>query len=269
MSRPQPLIAAGVAASLAAAYLYRRSSVSSSSSSSQSDATLVEEELPCVPPEKVVAIFAKLCGLMNQHLTSLMRRINANGQNVPQQILAQYLVEHFEQQLTELQGHVFAEFGVTEEDLEEAVEYYEDDARSPEVVEATNQLRQLYVNVGGRVDLDLPETLNVETMCAVFEDYMAAVVSAQQAFTEHLHHIKAKGNMTSVSTSELQEARQAKIQEKVAVVLKKHGLNSLVFQAALEKFNDHPVFQAKIAAVKAKEAEKTTGAQQQQQKLQR
>ena len=39
--------------------------------------------------------------------------------------------------------------------------------------------------------------------------------------------------------------------EKVGVVLKKHGLSNLVFQAAIEKFNDHPTFQAKIAAVKA------------------
>jgi len=212
---------------------------------------------PEVPPEVVVQIFGKLCGLMNAHLTQVMRRINAQGAQVPQQMLAQYLVEHFEQQLRELQTRVFAEFGVTEDALEEAVEYYEAEPtpgagpRDARVVEATNQLRQLYINVGGSIDLDLPADLTVDKMCAVFDEYMAAVVAAQHAFTEHLHAIKARG--ASVTTTDLQEARQAKIQEKVGVVLKKHGLNALVFQAALEKFNDHPTFQAAVQAVKAKE----------------
>ena len=112
---------------------------------------------------------------------------------------------------------------------------------------ATNQLRQLYINVGGSVDLDL-EDLTVDKMCVVFED-MAAVVAAQAAFTEHLHALKAKG--AQVTTQQLNETRQAKMGEKVGVVLKQHGLSNLVFQAAIEKFNDHPTFQAKIAAVKA------------------
>lgn len=224
-----PVVVAALAATAGAVYWWRRTPART-----REQAEEEPEELPVVTPEKVVQIFTKLCSLMNQHLTSLMRRINANGQNVPQQILAQYLVENFEQQLQELQTQVFSEFGVSEEDLEDAVDYYEDlgpdGPRSPEVVEATNQLRQLYINVGGRVDLDLPEDLTVDKMCTIFEDYMAAVVSAQHAFTEHLHAIKAKGNLTSVTTSDLQEARQAKIQEKVSVVLNKHNLNSLVFQ---------------------------------------
>ena len=31
--------------------------------------------------------------------------------------------------------------------------------------DAVNQLRQLYINVGGSVDLDIPEELTVEKMC--------------------------------------------------------------------------------------------------------
>mmetsp|Transcript_13854 Transcript_13854/g.18499 ORF Transcript_13854/g.18499 Transcript_13854/m.18499 type:complete len:270 (-) Transcript_13854:685-1494(-) len=217
------------------------------------------EELPCITPDKVVSIFNKLNSNMNTHIAGVMRRIQNSGQNVPQQILFQYLVEHFEQYLQELQEKIFKEYNVTEEDLEQAVDYYEavppgstSGVRNEKVKEATNQLRQLYINCGGKPCVDLPESLTVEKMCIIFEEYMSAVVAAQHAFTEHLHQIKAKG--TSVTTAELQEVRQAKISEKVAVVLKKYHLDHLMFQTALEEFNEHPVFQAKIAAVKAKEA---------------
>jgi hypothetical protein len=83
---------------------------------------------------------------------------------------------------------------------------------------------------------------------------MGAVVAAQAAFTAHLHALKARG--AQVTTAELNETRQAKMQEQVGVVLKKHGLSNLVFQAAIEKFNSHPTFQAKIAAVKANDPNK-------------
>lgn len=191
------------------------------------------EELPEIPPEKVVAIFSKLCSLMNANISQVMRRINAQGGQVPQAMLAQYLVEHFETQLRELQTVVFKEFEVTEEDLEDAVDFYEGEGeggppRDANVAEAVNQLRQLYVNVGGSLDLELPVDLTVEKMCVVFEEYMSAVVEAQTAFTQQLQGLKAKGGQ--ITAGQLTEARQAKMQEKIGVVLKKHNLNALLFQ---------------------------------------
>lgn len=198
------------------------------------------DELPMIPPEKVVAIFNKLCELMNANITQVMRRINAQGGQVPQAMLAQYLVEHFETQLRELQTVVFKEFDVSEEDLEDAVEYFEGSGGQPRdstVAAAVNQLRQLYVNVGGSLDLELPADLSVEKMCVVFEDYMAAVVEAQTAFTQQLQSIKAKGGQ--ITTNQLTEARQAKMQEKISVVLKKHNLNTLLFQVRQKTRKPH------------------------------
>ncbi|KAJ1449452.1 hypothetical protein M885DRAFT_535499 [Pelagophyceae sp. CCMP2097] len=178
-----------------------------------------------------------------------MRRINAQrSQQLPQEIIAQYLLEHFEGQLKEAQAHVFNEFKHDEEDVEEAVAYYDGEG-DEEVIEAVNQLRQLYMNIGGSIELDLPEDLTLDKMCTVFEEYMAAVVAAQHAFTAHLHTVKARGGQ--ITSQELNATRQNKIAQHVSVVLQKHGLNNLIFQAAIEKYNDHPQFQAKIASVKA------------------
>ena len=237
------LVAAGAAVGAAVLYLKY--------GGAEKEAEDGVEEIPACSRDEVIAIFNKLSAIMNQNISNLMRKINAQNAQIPQAMLAQYLVEHFETQLREVQQVVFREFGYDEEDVEEAVEFYEADGdhRDEGVCDATNQLRQLYINVGGSVDLDLPEDLTVDKMCVVFEDYMAAVVAAQAAFTEHLHALKAKG--AQVTTQQLNETRQAKMAEKVGVVLKQHGLSNLVFQAAIEKFNDHPTFQAKIAAVKA------------------
>jgi len=214
------------------------------------------DELPACSRDEVVAIFTKLHTLMNASVATLMRKINAQNAQIPQAMLAQYLVEHFEATLREYSAQVFAEFGYDEDEVEEAAAFYEadGDARDDGVVDACNALRQLYINVGGSVDLDLPDDLTVDKMCAVFEEYMGAVVAAQAAFTAHLHALKARG--AQVTTAELNETRQAKMQEQVGVVLKKHGLSNLVFQAAIEKFNSHPTFQAKIAAVKANDPNK-------------
>ena len=242
------VLAAGAACVAGAAFFASRKS----GSSSEDDV----EELPACSRDEVVAIFAKLHALMNQSVSTLMRKINAQNAQIPQAMLAQYLVEHFESTLRDYQGQVFAEFGYDEEEVEEAVAYYEAEGenRDEKVVEACNALRQLYINVGGAVDLDLPEDLDVDKMCAVFEEYMGAVVAAQAAFTAHLHALKAKG--AQVTTAELNETRQLKMQEQVSVVLKKHNLSNLVFQAAIEKFNAHPTFQAKIAEVKANDPTK-------------
>lgn len=208
------------------------------------------EEMPSVGPETVSKIFDKLRALMNANIAKIMRRINAQGGQVPQALLTQYLVEHFETQLREIQALVFKEFDVTEEEMEEAVEYYEA-TREASVVESVNQLRQLYVNVGGSIELDLPEDFDVDKMCLVFGDYMAAVTEAQAAFSQQLQMIKAKGGQ--VTAAQLSEAREAMMQEKISVVLKKHNLTTLLFQAAIEKYNDHPTFQQKVASVKANE----------------
>ena len=243
---PRVVAAAAVAVAAGAAYIYR---LKQQENDVLDDDESADEELPPVTSEEVVAIFRRLCEIMNATVTQVMRKINASAQQaIPQAMLAQYLVEHFEAQLKEAQDHVFGEFGVDAEDVEAAVAYYEREKDAP-VVEAVNALRQLYLNVGGSIDMDLPESLTVEAMCDIFEEYMAAVQQAQLAYTAHLHSIKAKGLQTTAQ--HLNETRQAKIASHVAVVLQKHGLTNLVFQVAIEKYNDHPLFQQKIAQFKA------------------
>lgn len=131
-------------------------------------------EMPQVSRDECVAIFEKITAIMTQQINTLMRKIQAQGAQIPQQMLQSYLVEHFETQLKEVQSVVFKEYGYDVEDVEQAFSYYEAVATRDEgVCDACNALRQLYTNVGGRVDLDLPEDLTVEKMCEVFEESVA------------------------------------------------------------------------------------------------
>ena len=236
------LICAGAGAAVTAAYFALRP---------KEEKETGVEEIPEVTPDELVQIFTKLFLFMNQNISDVMRRISAQNAQIPQQVLAQHLTEHFETQLKAYQSEVFEFHGYDDDDVEEAVEYYEK-AKHEGVCDAVNQLRQLYINVGGSVELDIPEELTVEKMCQIYEEYMGAVVSAQAAFTAHLHVIKAKG--TSVKSCELDATRHAFLQEKVHAMLRTHGISILIFQAAIEKYNNHPRFQANVAALKQKDA---------------
>lgn len=216
------------------------------------------DELPVVGSAEVVAIFKKLVEVMNLTMRQAVARINQQGNGqIPQAMLQQYLLEQFEATLKEVQGQIFKQQGHSEEDVEEAVSYYEQQGDAA-VVKAVNELRLLYMNFGGAIDLDLPEDLDINKMCQVFEEYMAAVVEAQQAFTTYLQQLKAKG--AQVTSVQLQEIRQSKIDAHGGAVLAKFNLNFLMFQIAIEKYNNHPQFLAKIAAVKAGDAGKAKAA---------
>ena len=144
---------------------------------------------------------------------------------------------------------VFREFGKDEDEVEHACAYYEaKETRDDKVVEACNNLRSLYTNVGGRVELDLPEDLTVEKMCVIFEEYMGAVQQAQIAFSQHLQQLKARG--AQVTTSQLNETRNNLMQNHVLTVLKKYDLTNLLWVAALEKYSDSQVFKAAVERCK-------------------
>ena len=207
------------------------------------------DDLPTVTPSECVQIMEKITAIMTQQINTLMRKIQAQGAQIPQQMLQSYLIEHFETQLKEVQSVVFREFGKDEDEVEHACAYYEaKETRDDKVVEACNNLRSLYTNVGGRVELDLPEDLTVEKMCIIFEEYMAAVQAAQLAFSQHLQQLKARG--AQVTTSQLNETRTNLMQNHVLTVLKKYDLTNLLWVAALEKYSDSQVFKETVERCK-------------------
>ena len=139
------LLAAGAAAAAAVVYYATKAD----------DGDDDVEEIPSCSRDEVIAIFNKLSGIMNQNISTLMRKINAQNAQIPQAMLAQYLVEHYETQLKEVQAVVFKEFGYDEDEVEEAVDYYEAAGpnRDEGVCEATQSsdiLRGLGTMTGSR-----------------------------------------------------------------------------------------------------------------------
>merc|ERR1719498_2401915 len=88
------------------------------------------------------------------------------GNVIPEQYLQQVLVQNFDSTLAELQEEVFAKHAVDEDDLQEAVEAYQR-AERKDVCAAVEKLQQLYVQIGGQIDVDLPDDLDVDQMCLV------------------------------------------------------------------------------------------------------
>ena len=57
------------------------------------------DDLPTVTPAECTQIMEKITMIMQQQINNLMRKIQAQGAQIPQQMLQSYLVEHFETQL--------------------------------------------------------------------------------------------------------------------------------------------------------------------------
>ena len=76
------------------------------------------DDLPTVTPAECTQIMEKITMIMQQQIQTLMRKIQAQGAQIPQQMLQSYLIEHFETQLKEVQSVVFREFGKDEDEVE-------------------------------------------------------------------------------------------------------------------------------------------------------
>jgi len=210
----------------------------------------VDDELPSITVETVVEIFSELTSKMNESVTRMMRSIQehkSQGHVIPEAYLQQVLVQQFETTLAEAQEELFKLHSVDEEDLEEAVTYYEA-ADQKDVVESVQRFRQLYISIGGSIEVDLPEDLDVDNMCELLEEYMEAFISAQEEVAK-----LAKGQIIADAHT-LQQMNQRTVQEKTSEVLERYGLTQLVFQSAIKKFSEDDKFQAQIKEIENKQA---------------
>ena len=57
------------------------------------------DDLPTVTPAECVQIMEKITMIMQQQINNLMRKIQAQGAQIPQQMLQSYLVEHLKPNL--------------------------------------------------------------------------------------------------------------------------------------------------------------------------
>ena len=246
MSRGLLLTAAAVAAS--GYYLFARGAGDDD-----------ESDEPSIAPQTVVEIFEELFVRMRESVERMVKSIQEHknsGNHIPEQYLAQVILQNFESTLVEAQEEVFAQHGVEEDDLREAVDFFTA-AEHREVVAAVEKFQQLYTQIGGSVEADLPDDLDVDVMCGLLEEYMDAMLSAQE---DAVKLALAAGR--PISGEELQARIQKPVQEKTAEVLGRYGLSQMQLQTAIKQFQEDPKFTAKIKSIEETQAPRIQKVQQ-------
>ena len=218
-----------------------------------------ESDEPSIAPQTVVEIFEELFVRMRESVERMVKSIQEHknsGNHIPEQYLAQVILQNFESTLVEAQEEVFAQHGVEEDDLREAVDFFTA-AEHREVVAAVEKFQQLYTQIGGSVEADLPDDLDVDVMCGLLEEYMDAMLSAQE---DAVKLALAAGR--PISGEELQARIQKPVQEKTAEVLGRYGLSQMQLQTAIKQFQEDPKFTAKIKSIEETQAPRIQAVQQ-------
>ena len=218
-----------------------------------------ESDEPTIAPQTIVEIFEELFVRMRESVERMVKSIQEHknsGNHIPEQYLAQVILQNFESTLVEAQEEVFAQHGVEEDDLREAVDFFTA-AEHREVVAAVEKFQQLYTQIGGSVEADLPDDLDVDVMCGLLEEYMDAMLSAQE---DAVKLALAAGR--PISGEELQARIQKPVQEKTAEVLGRYGLSQMQLQTAIKQFQEDPKFTAKIKSIEETQAPRIQKGQQ-------
>ena len=218
-----------------------------------------ESDEPTIAPQTIVEIFEELFVRMRESVERMVKSIQEHknsGNHIPEQYLAQVILQNFESTLVEAQEEVFAQHGVEEDDLREAVDFFTA-AEHREVVAAVEKFQQLYTQIGGSVEADLLDDLDVDVMCGLLEEYMDAMLSAQE---DAVKLALAAGR--PISGEELQARIQKPVQEKTAEVLGRYGLSQMQLQTAIKQFQEDPKFTAKIKSIEETQAPRIQKVQQ-------
>ena len=218
-----------------------------------------ESDEPTIAPQTIVEIFEELFVRMRESVERMVKSIQEHknsGNHIPEQYLAQVILQNFESTLVEAQEEVFAQHGVEEDDLRDAVDFFTE-AEHREVVAAVEKFQQLYTQIGGSVEADLPDDLDVDVMCGLLEEYMDAMLSAQE---DAVKLALAAGR--PISGEELQARIQKPVQEKTAEVLGRYGLSQMQLQTAIKQFQEDPKFTAKIKSIEETQAPRIQKVQQ-------
>lgn len=230
------MVAGVAAAALGGVYLWNQWNAGPASA---------DDEGPPLTEDEVNEIFAKILRGMQQFMASLLQNMKALQAQVPPEQLQALVLNEFEKQVQKYQTEVFAQYNADEEDVEESTTYYLEKG-SESVKKQVDALKDLYSQVGGSVETDLPEDLDIDKMLVVLEEYFDAFSQANAIVQEQV--MRSGGN----PSPQQQEEMKVLVTRTTDSVLQKFGLNNAMFQAACKEFQSHPKFTAKAQELEAK-----------------
>jgi len=253
------LIAAALAVALVTAAVVYAAFVQSSAKTSvakkpdEDPSELAEEEeeageAPRISKATLMKVFQQITAQMERVILrisqveqQILAKAQQDNQEVDQMELRESMMAEFASAMKEVETRVYEHMSVTEVEVEQATNYYNDD---PEFQAVLKTLRRKYSLFTGQGVEDVPDYVTMELIMDVMSETMKLMTAAME---EVFHQTKAE---MSVGTEAFAQTLQQRYVEKIGVlrqkVQKKYNIDQDLLQAGVIKYQSNPEFQQKM-----------------------
>jgi len=266
-STSSKIIAAALAVALATAvavlYVAATQKKKESVSSKADDHTDVlegeegTEEVPGISKATLIKVFQQITAQMERVILrisqleqQILQQAQAEDKEVDQNELRESMMAEFAGAMKEVETRVYEAMGVTEAEVEQATNYYNDD---PEFQAVLKTLRRKYSLFTGQGVEDVPEYVTMELIMDVMSETMRLMTAAmEEVFNQ------TKSELT-VGTEAFAQTLQQRYVEKIGVlrqkVQKKYNIDQDLLQAGVIKYQTNPEFQRKMVELTTEQSE--------------
>ena len=207
---------------------------------------------------KILVAFLEKLKLKSVNLinafNNVKQQILAHGENMEdRKIMEQFIFPHFKGIFDDCSAKTYDEYDVLEEEVEEAVEAYIKMGRE-DIEDAAKQIKMIYREYGGEVYIegdefeDIPgseksdKEMSLEELLAVVDVITAKMQEVTKVFIGDF--VEKHGKPTSgADVMKFNQGLMSVGQEAENQVFREQGINSMVFQKTVMKYNTSPELQ--------------------------
>jgi hypothetical protein len=216
-----------------------------------------DDETPRLAKAQLIKVFQQITAQMERVILrisqleqQILQRAQQEEQEVDQNELRESMMAEFTNAMKDVEGRVYSSLNVTEAEVEQATNYFNDDADFQAVLKT---LRRKYALFTGQGVEDVPDFVTMELIMDVMSETMQKMTAAM----EEVFH-QTKGEM-SVGTEQFAQTLQQRYVEKIGVlrqkVQKKYNIDQDLLQAGVIKYQNNPEFQRKMVELTTEQSE--------------
>jgi len=215
------------------------------------------EEAPRISKSTLVKVFQQITAQMERVILrisqveqQILAKAQQDNQEVDQMELRESMMAEFASAMKEVEARVYEHQSVTEVDVEQATNYYNDD---PEFQAVLKTLRRKYSLFTGQGVEDVPDYVTMELIMDVMSETMKLMTAAME---EVFNQTKAE---MPVGTEAFAQTLQQRYVEKIGAlrqkVQKKYNIDQDLLQAGVIKYQSNPEFQQKMVELTTEQSE--------------
>jgi hypothetical protein len=216
-----------------------------------------DDDVPKLPKAQLIRVFQQITAQMERvilHISQLeqqiLQRAQQEEQEVDQNELRESMMAEFTNAMKDVEGRVYQSLKVTEAEVEQATNYFNDDADFQAVLKT---LRRKYALFTGQGVEDVPDYVTMELIMDVMSETMQKMTTAME---EVFHQTKSE---MSVGTEQFAQTLQQRYVEKIGVlrqqVQKKYNIDQDLLQAGVIKYQNNAEFQRKMVELTTEQSE--------------